>query len=68
VDERPEEVTDFKRAVDCEIYSSTFDENASRHTQVAEMVSERRQNGSWNLANTFVDPAGLDYAAFARIQ
>ena len=41
VDERPEEVTDFKRAVDCEIYSSTFDENASRHTQVAEMVSER---------------------------
>ena len=41
VDERPEEVTDFKRAVDCEIYSSTFDENASRHTQVAEMVGER---------------------------
>jgi transcription termination factor Rho len=41
VDERPEEVTDFKRAVGCEIYSSTFDENASRHTQVAEMVSER---------------------------
>ncbi len=41
VDERPEEVTDFKRALDCEIYSSTFDENAQRHTQVAEMVLER---------------------------
>ena len=41
VDERPEEVTDFRRALDCEIYSSTFDENALRHTQVAEMVLER---------------------------
>jgi len=41
VDERPEEVTDFKRSVNCEIYSSTFDEPASRHTQVAEMVIER---------------------------
>jgi len=41
VDERPEEVTDFKRAIPCEIYSSTFDENAQRHTQVAEMVLER---------------------------
>lgn len=41
VDERPEEVTDFKRDVDAEIYSSTFDENAVRHTQVAEIVIER---------------------------
>lgn len=41
VDERPEEVTDFKRAIACEIYSSTFDENAQRHTQVAEMVLDR---------------------------
>ena len=41
VDERPEEVTDFRRALDCEIYSSTFDENALRHTQVAELVLER---------------------------
>jgi transcription termination factor Rho len=41
VDERPEEVTDFKRALPCEIYSSTFDENAQRHTQVAEMVLDR---------------------------
>ena len=41
VDERPEEVTDFKRSVNCEIYSSTFDENPIRHTQVAEIVSDR---------------------------
>ena len=41
VDERPEEVTDFKREVDAEIYSSTFDEAPTRHIQVAEMVCER---------------------------
>jgi transcription termination factor Rho len=42
VDERPEEVTDFKRSlVGCEIYSSTFDESPQRHTQVAEIVSDR---------------------------
>lgn len=41
VDERPEEVTDLKREVDAEIYSSTFDEAPARHVQVAELVSER---------------------------
>ena len=41
VDERPEEVTDLKREVDADIYSSTFDENAQRHVQVAEIVIER---------------------------
>jgi transcription termination factor Rho len=41
VDERPEEVTDLQREVDCEIYHSTFDENAQRHVQVAELVLER---------------------------
>ena len=41
VDERPEEVTDLQREVDCEIYSSTFDEPPPRHVQVAELVSER---------------------------
>ncbi len=41
VDERPEEVTDFKRSVNCEIYSSTFDESPLRHTAVAELVSDR---------------------------
>jgi transcription termination factor Rho len=41
VDERPEEVTDLRRSLDCDIFSSTFDEPTSRHVQVAEMVSER---------------------------
>ena len=41
VDERPEEVTDLQREVGCEIYNSTFDENARRHVQVAELVLER---------------------------
>ena len=41
VDERPEEVTDFRAAVDAEIFSSTFDESATRHVAVAELVGER---------------------------
>ncbi len=41
VDERPEEVTDFLRTLDCDIFSSTFDEPPSRHVAVAELVSER---------------------------
>ncbi|MBA3272446.1 MAG: transcription termination factor Rho [Chthoniobacterales bacterium] len=41
VDERPEEVTDLQREVDCEIYNSTFDETCHRHIQVAELVLER---------------------------
>jgi transcription termination factor Rho len=41
VDERPEEVTDMRRELDCEIYSSTFDEPVTRHVQVCEAVSER---------------------------
>lgn len=41
VDERPEEVTDLRRSLDCDIFSSTFDEPTSRHVQVAEMVAER---------------------------
>jgi transcription termination factor Rho len=41
IDERPEEVTDFQRSVKAEVISSTFDEPASRHVQVAEMVLER---------------------------
>jgi transcription termination factor Rho len=41
VDERPEEVTDLEREVDCQIYHSNFDESVQRHVQVAEMVMER---------------------------
>ncbi|UCE06565.1 MAG: transcription termination factor Rho [bacterium] len=41
IDERPEEVTDMERSVKAEVVSSTFDEPAERHTQVAEMVLEK---------------------------
>ena len=41
IDERPEEVTDMERSVKGEVVSSTFDEPASRHVQVAEMVIEK---------------------------
>jgi transcription termination factor Rho len=41
VDERPEEVTDLEREIECRIYHSNFDESVQRHVQVAEMVLER---------------------------
>jgi transcription termination factor Rho len=41
IDERPEEVTDMERTVQGEVVSSTFDEPATRHVQVAEMVMEK---------------------------
>lgn len=41
IDERPEEVTDMKRSVSAEVVSSTFDEPAERHVQVAHMVLEK---------------------------
>ncbi len=41
IDERPEEVTDMQRSVQGEVISSTFDEQAQRHVQVAEMVIEK---------------------------
>jgi len=41
IDERPEEVTDMERTVNAEVISSTFDEPAERHVQIAEMVIEK---------------------------
>ena len=41
IDERPEEVTDMMRNVKAEVISSTFDEPATRHVQVADMVIEK---------------------------
>jgi len=41
IDERPEEVTDMQRSVQAEVISSTFDEPAERHVQVANMVNEK---------------------------
>src|SRR5260370_8966141 len=40
VDERPEEVTDLEREIDCHIYHSNFDESVNRHVQVAVMSLE----------------------------
>ena len=41
MDERPEEVTDVQREIDCQVFNSNFDENINRHVQVAELVLER---------------------------
>jgi transcription termination factor Rho len=41
LDERPEEVTDFKETVEASVYSSTFDESSRRHVEVADMVLNR---------------------------
>lgn len=41
LDERPEEVTDFRETVDASVYSSTFDESSRRHVEVADMVLDR---------------------------
>jgi transcription termination factor Rho len=41
IDERPEEVTDFKETIDSIVFASTFDQTAERHAQVAEVVLER---------------------------
>jgi len=46
IDERPEEVTDMQRSVKGEVVSSTFDEPAVRHVQVAEMVIEKAKPGN----------------------
>ena len=51
VDERPEEVTDMVRSVRGEVISSTFDEPAARHVQVAEMVIQKA-SGWWNTSRT----------------
>ena len=48
IDERPEEVTDMQRTVKGEVISSTFDEPASRHVAVAEMVIEKAKR-LWNI-------------------
>ena len=67
IDERPEEVTEMQRSVRGEVVASTFDEPATRHVQVAEMVIEKakrlvgEQEGRGHLAR-------LDHAPGARLQ
>ncbi len=50
IDERPEEVTEMARNVKAEVVASTFDEQASRHVKVAEMVLEKPS--AWSNADT----------------
>ena len=66
IDERPEEVTDFRRQVEAEIISSTFDESAESHVHAAEMVIEkaRRMVEVGGCHHSF----GFNYASCARVQ
>ncbi len=61
IDERPEEVTDMQRSVRGEVISSTFDEPATRHVQVAEMVIEKAKRLVEHKEGCR-DPAGFDHA------
>ncbi len=54
IDERPEEVTDMARSVRGEVISSTFDEPASRHVQVAEMVMEKAKRLTENKRDVVI--------------
>ena len=67
IDERPEEVTDMQRSVQGEVISSTFDEPAQRHVQVAEMVIEKAKRLVEHKKDVR-DPARLDHAPGARLQ
>ena len=67
VDERPEEVTDLRRDLDCEIYSSTFDEQVTRHVQVCEAVVGTGQ-APRGIAKRCRHPARFDHPHGARLQ
>ena len=67
IDERPEEVTDMARTVRGEVVSSTFDEPATRHVQVAEMVSEKAKR-LVEHGRDVVILLELDHAAGAGLQ
>ena len=67
IDERPEEVTDMQRSVKGEVVSSTFDEPAVRHVQVAEMVIEKAKR-LVEHGRDVVILLGLDHASGPRLQ
>ena len=66
IDERPEEVTDMQRSVEGEVISSTFDEPAQRHVQVAEMVIEKAKRAG-RAQEGRAHPARLDHTTRARL-
>lgn len=65
IDERPEEVTEMERSVKGEVISSTFDEPAHRHVQVAEMVMERAKRLVENKADVVILLDGITRLARA---
>ena len=67
IDERPEEVTEMTRSVRGEVVASTFDEPATRHVQVAEMVIEKAKRLVEHKQRRG-HPARLDHPAGARLQ
>ena len=67
IDERPEEVTDMQRSVKGEVISSTFDEPATRHVQVAEMVIEKAKRLVEHKQRRG-DPARLHHPPGPRLQ
>ena len=70
IDERPEEVTDMEREVkgpNCEVISSTFDEPASRHVQVADMVIEKAKR-MVEFRHRCRDLPGFDHPAGTRLE
>ena len=67
IDERPEEVTDMQRSVKGEVISSTFDEPASRHVQVAEMVIEKAKRLVEHKKDVVI-LLGLDHPSRPRLQ
>ena len=67
IDERPEEVTEMERTVRGEVVSSTFDEPATRHVQVAEMVIEKAKRLTEHKRDVVI-LAGFDHAVGAGLQ
>ena len=67
IDERPEEVTDMQRSVKGEVISSTFDEPATRHVQVAEMVIEKAKRLVEHKRDVVI-LLDFDHAARPRLQ
>ncbi len=67
IDERPEEVTDMQRSVNGEVISSTFDEPAQRHVQVAEMVIEKAKRLVEHKKDVVI-LLDFDHAAWPRLQ
>ncbi len=68
IDERPEEVTEMARNAKAEVVASTFDEQASRHVKVAEMVLEKASEAHGRMRSRRGDFSGLDHPSGTCLQ